>query len=44
MSDKNCLEETQHDLLLVITTAITILFSTGLAEETGGIDDDVIIP
>ncbi|WP_347490775.1 hypothetical protein [Desulfoscipio sp. XC116] len=31
-SDK--LEEAQHDLLLIIFTALTILFSTGLAKET----------
>jgi hypothetical protein len=31
-SDK--LEDAQHDLLLIIFTAITILFSTGLAAET----------
>ncbi len=40
-SDK--LEDTQHDLLLIIFTALAVLFSTGLAAETTAPQEPIII-
>ncbi|WP_257720126.1 hypothetical protein [Desulfotruncus alcoholivorax] len=44
MPDQESIEEAQHDLLLIIFTALTILISTGLAVETGEISQPIVFP
>lgn len=38
------LEKAQHDLLLIITTALFILFTTGLEVTAGGPEEPMVIP